>query len=80
LSDSTEAFDRGDKFSDYKPIPELEEYVLVYQKQVLVERFQHKSDNLWVPQIYRAGDLVTFNSIGLSCPIADLYENIKQLL
>jgi hypothetical protein len=54
--------------------------VLVYQKQVLVERFQRKSDNLWVPQIYRAGNMVTFNSIGLNCPIADLYENIKQLL
>jgi Uma2 family endonuclease len=67
LSDSTEAFDRGDQFSDYKSIPELEEYVLVHQKQVLVERFQRKSDNLWVPQIYRAGDRVTFNSIGLTC-------------
>jgi hypothetical protein len=69
LSDSTEAFDRGDKFADYKSIPELEEYVLVHQKQVLVERFQRKSDNLWVPQIYRAGDRVTSNSIGLTCPI-----------
>ena len=40
LSDSTEAFDfpsetlreRGDKFADYKTIPELEEYVLIHQK------------------------------------------------
>ena len=31
LSDSTEAFDRGDKFADYKTIPELEEYVLIHQ-------------------------------------------------
>ncbi|MDA0268714.1 MAG: hypothetical protein O3A14_17570, partial [Cyanobacteria bacterium] len=28
--------------------------MLVHQKQVLVERFQRKSDNLWVSQIYRA--------------------------
>jgi hypothetical protein len=53
--------------------------VLVHQKQVLVERFQHKSDNLWVPQIYRAGERATFNSIGLTCSVADLYENIAQL-
>jgi Uma2 family endonuclease len=39
LSDSTEAFDRGDKFADYKSIETLEEYVLVHQKQVLVEQF-----------------------------------------
>ncbi|MEL6223277.1 MAG: Uma2 family endonuclease, partial [Cyanobacteria bacterium J06627_8] len=79
LSDSTEAFDRGDKFSDYKSIAELEEYVLIHQKQVLVERFQRKSDNLWVPQIYRAGEQVEFTSIGFTCAIAALYENIEQL-
>ncbi len=87
LSDSTEAFDRGDKFADYKTIPELEEYVLVHQKQVLVERFQRQSDNLWIPHIYRAGDMVVFESVGFSGAlakpfrrkIADLYENIEQL-
>ena len=60
-------------------IPELEEYVLVHQKQVLVERFQRKSGNLWVPQIYRLGERVEFTSIEFSCAIADLYENIGQL-
>lgn len=79
LSDSTEAFDRGDKFSDYKSIPELEEYVLVDQKQVLVERFQRKSETLWVPQIFQAGETVTFPSINFSCEIENLYENIDQL-
>ncbi len=79
LSDSTEAFDRGDKFSDYKAIPTLEEYVLVHQKQILVERFQRKSDNLWLPQVFRSGDTIELSSIGLTCDIADLYENLNQL-
>jgi Uma2 family endonuclease len=80
LSDSTEAFDRGDKFADYKSIPELEEYVLIHQKQILVERFLRKSDNLWVPHVYRSEDLVEFSSIEFSCAISALYENIAQLL
>ena len=79
LSDSTEAFDRGDKFSDYKSGTALEEYVLVHQRQVLVERFQRKSDNLWLPQVYRAGEQVEFDSIGFRCAIVDLYENLSQL-
>ncbi len=45
LADSTEAFDRGDKFAAYKSNPEFAEYVLVHQKQILVERFQRQSDN-----------------------------------
>lgn len=80
LSESTEAFDRGDKFSNYKTIPELEEYILIHQKQILVERFQRKSDNLWIPEIYRAGDNIELESISFSCAIAMFYENIDQLL
>jgi Uma2 family endonuclease len=80
LSDSTEAFDRGDKFADYKLIPEFEEYILIHQKQMLVERFLRKSDNLWAPQIYRAGDTVEFSSIEFSYDTSALYENISQLL
>lgn len=79
LSDSTEAFDRGDKFSDYKSVAELEEYVLVHQKQVLVERFQRKSDNLWLPQVYRAGEQVEFESIGFMFNIEAFYENLELL-
>jgi Uma2 family endonuclease len=79
LSDSTEAFDRGDKFSDYKTAATLEEYVLIHQNQMLVERFQRKSNMLWVPQIYGVNDTVEFTSIQFSCPVDFLYENIDQL-
>jgi Uma2 family endonuclease len=80
LSDATEAFDRGDKFADYKAIARFEEYALIHQNQILVERFHRKADNLWVPTIYRTGDRVEFTSIQFSCPISDLYENLEQLL
>jgi Uma2 family endonuclease len=80
LSSSTEAFDRGEKFADYKSIPELEEYILIHQTQILVEQFQRKADNLWIPYIYRAGDTIELTSIAFTCAIATLYENIAQLL
>jgi len=79
LSDSTEAFDRGDKFSDYKTIAELEEYILIHQKQILVEQFQRKANKLWVPRIYSPGDLVELTSINFTCEIESLYDNIDQL-
>jgi Uma2 family endonuclease len=80
LSDSTEAFDRGDKFADYKSISSLEEYVLVHQKQILVERFQRRSNDLWVPQTYCAGDTVQFTSLNFACSIEILYEKVARLL
>ena len=51
----------------------------LHQKQVLVERFQRKSDNLWLPQVFRAGEQVVFESVGFRCEIAELYENLEQL-
>lgn len=80
LSDSTEAFDRGEKFADYKTIPDLEEYVLVHQKQVLVERFVHRTGDLWLAQAYQAGSTIEFSSVGFSCPIEFLYEKAEQFL
>jgi Uma2 family endonuclease len=79
LSDSTEAFDRGDKFADYKTIETLEEYVLIHQKQVLIERFVRKSNSLWLPQIFRAEEMIRFASIDFECPAEALYENLTQL-
>lgn len=78
LSDSTEAFDRGDKFADYKTIPELEEYVLIHQNQILVERFWRRTGELWLAQTYQAGTEVEFVSIGFSCPINVLYEKVQR--
>ena len=73
LSDPTEAFDRGNKFADYKSIPEFEEYVLIHQSQILIERFQRKSENRWMPHIYRADDDITVSSSNFACPVLDLY-------
>jgi len=79
LSDSTAAFDRGDKFADYQTIPELEEYLLIEQKKVIIEQYQRQSNNLWIPHIYHAGDLITINCINFSCPIEILYQNLEIL-
>ncbi len=79
LSKSTAEFDRNAKFEDYKIIPELEEYVLVHQNKVWVERFCKRGDNLWVASEYGAGDRVEFSSIRLTCPIEYLYENVENL-
>lgn len=79
LSKSTAEFDRNAKFEDYKTIPEFEEYVLVHQKKVLVEKFSRRADSFWETQNYKTGDRVEFESINLTCPVEYLYENVENL-
>jgi Uma2 family endonuclease len=45
LSESTEAYDRGDKFDQYRSIPSFNEYVLVSLDKILVEHFVRQADS-----------------------------------
>jgi len=48
LSPSTEAFDRGEKFTYYKSIPSLREYVLISTSQPYITQFIKQGENEWV--------------------------------
>lgn len=48
LSERTEAFDRGDKFSNYRQLESLQEYVLISQTRQQVEVFRRNAEGLWV--------------------------------
>ncbi|MDB9418132.1 hypothetical protein [Microcystis aeruginosa] len=52
---------------------------MIEQKQILIQQYQRQSNNLWIPHIYQAGDLITINCINFSCPIEILYQNLEIL-
>ncbi|HEX9918143.1 MAG TPA: Uma2 family endonuclease [Pyrinomonadaceae bacterium] len=47
LSSSTEAFDRGDKFTYYKSIASFSEYILVAQHRPHVSQFVRQENGVW---------------------------------
>jgi Uma2 family endonuclease len=74
LSDSTEAYNRGEKFALYRACPTVQEYVLVNTKYQAVEVF-HRSLKSWEYQVYGPGDEVELASIGVCFPLAALYRH-----
>ncbi|MEO0541628.1 MAG: Uma2 family endonuclease [Cyanobacteria bacterium P01_A01_bin.105] len=76
LSNSTEAFDRGDKFHHYQRLETLQEYVLVSQRQIRVEVFRKNQSGLWVLHTSVEGESVTLTSIDLTVNIAAVYEDV----
>jgi Uma2 family endonuclease len=76
LSDSTEAFDRGNKFNDYQTLDSLEEYILVNTKCERVEIFRRHPQTGWLFQTYTSID-ATFplHSLNLTAPFLDLYAD-----
>jgi len=55
LSDSTEQYDRGEKFAHYLRIPALEAYVLVSQDTPRIEVFRRPERGHWQREEARAG-------------------------
>jgi Uma2 family endonuclease len=77
LSESTEAFDRGDKFADYQKLESVREYVLISTKRKRVDCFRLNEQGLWVLQFYRPEQaLFRFDSIGFEGTIVRLYEDV----
>jgi Uma2 family endonuclease len=82
LSPSTEAFDRGDKFTRYqKWNPSLREYVLVSQDQPQVEVFTRQTDGKWEYVLYTGLDAtVVLPSIRCTLKLADVYDRVQFLV
>jgi Uma2 family endonuclease len=80
LSPSTAAFDRGDKFADYQTTSSLQEYVLITQSEIKIECFRLNAEGNWVSQTYRQGDELELMSIDFSCPIAQVYQKVPDLI
>ncbi|HRX70935.1 MAG: Uma2 family endonuclease [Candidatus Competibacteraceae bacterium] len=78
LSDSTEAYDRGDKFLHYQGIPSLAEYLLVSQKSCRIEQFTRQSDDTWVySQSDEINDEVGLKSVDCSLKLQDVYAKVE---
>ncbi|MES2653623.1 MAG: Uma2 family endonuclease [Bacteroidota bacterium] len=83
LSDSTQTYDRGDKFKLYRDIPTLKEYILIDSERISIEAFFRNSKNNWELQEYTdQSQKLTLKSLGIDFFIHDIYEHIriKQLV
>jgi Uma2 family endonuclease len=78
LSPSTEYHDRGLKFRRYREIDSLTDYILVDQYQVGIEQFTRGEANTWTLRDHQLpSDVLLIESIGVSLPLAAIYEGIE---
>lgn len=76
LSPSTEAYDRGKKFQNYRTIPSLREYVLIAQDSVRIEHYG-LVDNQWVlTDAHTPDTIVQLPSVDCTLHLSDVYEKI----
>ena len=77
LSQSTEAYDRGFKFAQYQLQLGIQEYVLVSQEIMRIERFVRQPDNSWLLTVFTDPDRpFALTSVSATVPMADIYRDI----
>jgi Uma2 family endonuclease len=74
LSQSTEAYDRGQKREHYQQIASLREYVLVAQDRREIEVYARPTDGIWQRSVHRAAEAVDLPSIGVRFTVDELYN------
>ena len=73
-SESTEDYDRGEKFASYRLLPSLLEYVLVQQAMAQATLFRKRT--VWRPEIYGLADDMVLESVRQTIPVAQFYSRI----
>jgi Uma2 family endonuclease len=77
LSKSTSSYDRGDKFTYYRSIPELQEYILIDQYQTHVEQFSKTPESNWLfSESDDENGILTLASANCQIPHRQIYERV----
>lgn len=76
LSDSSERYDRGDKFAQYRSIASLQDYVLVSQKAVLIEHYSRQADGIWFYRALGPGEQLILEKPGCEIRVDQVYLQV----
>jgi Uma2 family endonuclease len=77
LSPTSEAFDRGDKFTYYKSIQSFREYLLIAQHRPHVTHFFKEETGEWKYEEFNSlADTVELTTVGISLTLNEIYQGI----
>lgn len=78
LSDSTKAFDLGDKFTYYKSIESFTEYLLIDQSRPHVVLYTKRDEKVWLQQEFNSLEETVFlTSMNCELALSEIYYNIE---
>lgn len=77
LSKSTEDYDRGNKFSFYRQIESLQEYILISSESPKMEKFRKLETGNWLFSEFREKEVFSIESIGCVLDLGDVYSGVE---
>jgi Uma2 family endonuclease len=78
LSESTERYDRGDKWSAYRMIPTLTDYVMISSMRRELDHYQRGPNGTWTLRTISQGGSCTLSN-GVALDLTKLYRQVPGL-
>jgi Uma2 family endonuclease len=77
LSPSTEAYDRGLKFQNYRTLESLQEYLLISQDSARIEHYVRQGEQWLFTDATRLDQTITLSSINCTLLLSEVYEKVS---
>ena len=78
LSPSTERYDRGMKFQNYRTIPSLQDYLLISQNDHHIEHYMRQENGEWLLRDATGlAAIIVIRSIDCTLKLEDVYEKVE---
>jgi Uma2 family endonuclease len=80
LSDSTESYDRGWKFENYRKLSSLKEYVMISQNKRKIERYHKDGNGNWVlSESDEVNPAITIGAIDCRLTHSEVYDKVEDI-
>ncbi|QTA93791.1 Uma2 family endonuclease [Desulfonema magnum] len=78
LSNSTKDYDRGSKFTAYRNIRSLKDYILIDQYDYHAEYFYKNEQKRWILEEFRSpGDTLKISSVAAELSLDTIYDRVR---
>ena len=78
LSKTTEGYDCGSKFRQYKKLSSVKEYVIVSSDRRSIDRFVRQDDEQWLLTTFdKPSGKMVLMSVPVRIPLADVYRGVE---
>lgn len=78
LSKSTTGYDKGEKFSHYRQLESLEEYLLIARKECHIEHYVRQPDEHWdLSDVRHLQNVVELPSITCRLALNEVYDKVE---
>ena len=78
LSPSTRNYDKGEKFTLYRDIESLQEYIVVDSEKISVEKYIRNEDGSWRFTEYKSLDQgISLDSVSVEIKLNEIYDDVE---